>query len=147
MGEENKLAKIKSLRVKLLGDKIANAESGKIVKEKSFAFAIRIVKLRKYLVEEKKEFTLSGQLQDAGTSIGANVREAYRAESGPDFIHKLGVSLKECAESQFWLELLFVTSYITEQEFESMYTDAIALDKIITSIILTRKQNTGKSKK
>jgi four helix bundle protein len=87
---------------------------------------------------------MSAQLQDAGTSVGANVREAYRGESGPDFVHKLGVSLKECNESQYWLELLFATEYLTEVEFESMYVDALELDNIITSIILTKKRNMAK---
>ena len=127
-----------------MGVKAANAESGRIVKDKSFAFAVRIVKLREFLVKEKKEFSMSGQLQDAGTSIGSNIREAYRGESGADFVHKLGISLKECSESQFWLELLFTTNYLNEQEFESVYTDALELDKIITSIILTKKQNLKK---
>jgi four helix bundle protein len=136
--------KIKQLRVKYLGDKAANSESGKVVKAKSFAFAVRVVKLRQYLNKEKKEYSMSGQLQDAGTSVGSNIREAYRGESGPDFVHKLGVSLKECNESQYWLELLYATSYLTEAEFESIYVDALELDKIITSIILTKKSNLAK---
>ncbi len=133
-----------NLRIKYLGEKVANSESGKVVKAKSFAFAIRAVKLRQYLNQEKKEYSMSAQLQDAGTSVGANVREAYRGESGPDFVHKLGVSLKECNESQYWLELLFATEYLTEAEFESMYVDALELDNIITSIILTKKRNMAK---
>ncbi len=143
MGND-KLSKIKHLRIKYLGEKVANTESGKVVKERSFAFAVRVVKLRQYLNKEKKEYSLSGQLQDAGTSIGANVREAYRGESGPDFVHKMGVSQKECNESQFWLELLFATDYLTEAEFESIYTDALELDNIVTSIILTKKRNMAK---
>ncbi len=125
MNENEKYSKIKLLRLKQLGDKVANSESGKVVKEKSFAFAVRVVKLRQYLNKEKKEYSLSSQLQDAGTSIGANVREAYRGESGPDFVHKLGIGLKECNESQYWLELLFATDYLTESEFESMYVNAL----------------------
>ncbi len=142
--ENGKIYKIKQLRLKHLGEKVANSESGKVVKEKSFAFAIRGVKLKQYLNHEKKEFSMSGQLQRSGTSIGANVREAYRGESDPDFVHKLGVSLKECNESQYWLELLFAAEFVTEPEFESIYTDALALDNIITSIILTKKRNMTK---
>ncbi|MCF8247382.1 MAG: four helix bundle protein [Saprospiraceae bacterium] len=142
--ENGKINKIKQLRLKYLGEKVSNSESGKVVKEKSFAFAIRVVKLKQHLNKVKKEFSMSAQLQDSGTSIGANVREAYRGESNPDFVHKLGVSLKECNESQFWLELLFATEYITEAEFESIYADALALDNIITSIILTKKRNMTK---
>ncbi len=107
--EKRKINKIKQLRIRHLGEKVANSESGKVVQAKSFAFAMRVVELKQYLNQEKKEFTLSGQLQRSGTSIGANVREAYRGESDPDFVHKLGVSLKECNESQYWLELLFTT--------------------------------------
>jgi four helix bundle protein len=142
MGND-KLSKIKHLRIKYLGEKTANTESGKVVKERNFAFAVRVVKLRQYLNKEKKEYSLSGQLQDAGT-FGANVREAYRGESGPDFVHKMGVSQKECNESQFWLELLFAADYLTEAEFESIYTDALELDNIVTSIILTKKRNMAK---
>ncbi|MBK9014318.1 MAG: four helix bundle protein [Saprospiraceae bacterium] len=142
--ENGKIYKIKQLRLKHLGEKVANSESGKVVKEKSFSFAIRVVKLRQYLNQEKKEYSMSGQLQRSGTSIGANVREAYRGESDPDFVHKLGVSLKECNESQYWLELLFATEFVTESEFESIYTDALALDNIITSIILTKTNMTKK---
>ncbi|MBI5913807.1 MAG: four helix bundle protein [Bacteroidetes bacterium] len=144
MNLDDKLNKIKHLRSQQLGEKAANSASGKIVKEKSFAFAIRVVKLRQYLAQEKKEYSMSSQLQDAGTSIGANIREDYRGESGPDFVHKLGISLKECGESQYWIELLFATGYLTESEFESISTDALELDKIITSIILTKKQNMAK---
>jgi four helix bundle protein len=142
---DSKLEKIKHLRIKHLGEKVANTESGKVVKEKSFAFAIRVVKLRQYLNQEKKEYAMSSQLQDAATSVGANVREAYRGESGPDFIHKMAVSQKECNESQYWLELLFSTEYLTEPEFESIYIDALELDNIITSIILTKKRNMRKN--
>ena len=142
--EYEKLNKIKLLRIKHLGEKVGNTESGKVIKERSFAFAVRVVKLRQYLNKEKKEYSMSSQLQDAGTSVGANVREAYRGESGPDFVHKMAISQKECNESQFWLELLFATDYLAEAEFESIYKDALELDNIITSIILTKKRNMAK---
>lgn len=77
-----------------------------IIKQKTFQFAVRIVKLYKHIVEKKKEFVLSKQLLRSGTSIGANVREAHNAESDADFIHKLSIAQKECDESLYWLELL-----------------------------------------
>jgi four helix bundle protein len=111
-----------------------------IIKSKSFQFAVRIVKLYKYLVEHKKEFVLSKQLLRSGTSIGANVREALNAESDTDFIHKLAISQKEADESVYWLELLRETDYLTEIEFQSLNEDAIEVLKIIKSIIVTMKK-------
>ncbi|PKQ64974.1 hypothetical protein BZG02_03775 [Labilibaculum filiforme] len=118
--------------------------SKSIIKEKSFRFAIRIVKLYKYLISEKKEFVLSKQLLRSGTSIGANVGESQNAESKADFIHKLGIAQKETDESLYWLELLRETNYIADDEFTSMKSDASELLKIIRSIILTTKQNNKK---
>jgi len=112
-----------------------------ILRDKSFAFAVRIAKLYRYLVENKKEFVLSKQLLRSGTSIGANIREAYNAESKKDFIHKLAIAQKECDESLYWLELLNAIECISEKEFESLSTDCIELLKIIRSSILTTKIN------
>lgn len=110
-----------------------------IVKDKSFDFAIRIVKLYQYLSVEKKEFTLSKQLLRSGTSIGAMIREAEHAESKNDFIHKFAIAQKEANESVYWLELLKATDYLNEKEFENIYNDAIAILKLITSILKTSK--------
>lgn len=74
-----------------------------ILRDKSFAFAVRIAKLYRYLIENKKEFVLSKQLLRSGTAIGANIREAYNAESKKDFLHKLAIAQKECDESLYWL--------------------------------------------
>lgn len=112
-----------------------------IIRDKSFAFAIRIVKLYQYLVSNKKEFIMSKQILKSGTSIGANIREAYNAESDKDFIHKLGIAQKECDETAYWLELLYATDYLTESEFSSINNECSELLKIIRSIILTKKQN------
>ena len=76
------------------------------IREKSFAFAVRVVNLYKYLRAEKKEFVLSKQLLRSGTAIGALVREAEQAESKPDFVHKMSIALKEANESEYWLTLL-----------------------------------------
>jgi four helix bundle protein len=112
-----------------------------ILKEKSFAFAIRCVKLYRYLVKTNKEFVLSKQLLRSGTSIGANIREAQNAETPMDFIHKLGIAQKECDETMYWLELLHATEEIEQRMFDSMYKDATDILKMIKSSILTKKQN------
>ena len=110
-----------------------------VIKDKSFDFAIRIVKLYQYLCTEKKEFTLSKQLLRSGTSIGAMVKEAEHAESKNDFIHKFAIAQKEANESVYWLELLKATDYLNDKEFKNINTDAIAILKLITSIIKTTK--------
>jgi four helix bundle protein len=111
-----------------------------ILKEKTFAFAIRCVKLYQYLVETKKEFVISKQILRSGTSVGANYREAQNAESKSDFIHKLGIAQKECDESLYWLELLQATALIEQKMFDSIYKDAAELLKMIKSAILTAKE-------
>lgn len=111
--------------------------------EKSLLFAVRIVRLYRYLVEEKKEFVLSKQLLRAGTCPGAMIREAVNAESNSDFIHKLGIAQKEIAETEYWLELLFRTEYLSENEYKSIAKDSEELMKIIRSAILTLKRKRG----
>lgn len=116
--------------------------SDNIVKNKSFAFAIRIVNLYKKLCSERKEFIMSKQIMRSGTSVGANVREAVNAESKADFVHKLAIAQKECDESIYWLELLKETDYLKLDEYNSILNDAGELLRIIKSIIITTKQNT-----
>lgn len=111
-----------------------------VVKDKSFAFAVRVIRLSKLLVSDKQEFVLSKQLLRSGTSVGALVREAEHAESKPDFIHKMAIAQKECNETLYWLELLRETDYLSTQEFESINSDATELIKLITSIIKTSKE-------
>ena len=113
-----------------------------VVKDKSFAFALRIVKLHQYLTKEKKEYVLSKQLLRSGTAIGALVREAQQAESKADFIHKLAIALKEANETDYWLELLHQSGYIDLKGFQSISADAQELLKLLTSIIKTTKKNT-----
>ena len=115
-----------------------------VLKEKSFAFAVRIVNFHKYLVNEKKEYVLSKQLLRSGTNPGAMVREAFNAESDKDFIHKLSIGQKEIGETIYWIELLKATDYITETEFETLNKDAIEIMKLLTSSILTKKKNLRK---
>jgi four helix bundle protein len=111
-----------------------------ILLEKTFAFAIRIIRLYQYLINEKKEYVLSKQILKSVTSIGANSREAQNAESKMDFIHKLAIAQKEADETLYWLELLKATDYINETEFISLTNDCIEILKIIKSSILTTKQ-------
>ena len=111
-----------------------------VVKVKSFAFAVRIVKLYQYLCNDKKEFVISKQLLRCGTSVGAMVREAEHAESKADFKHKLGVAQKEINETIYWLELLKETSYLNTEQFISLNNDAIEIIKLLTSIIKTTKE-------
>ena len=111
------------------------------VKEKSFAFAIRIVNLHRILATEKKEFVLSKQLLRSGTAIGALVREAEQAESKPDFIHKMAIALKEANETEYWILLLRETNYLTVKESESILADTVELLKLLTSIIKSAKRS------
>lgn len=115
-----------------------------VVKTKSFSFALRIVKLYQFLNAEKKEFVLSKQLLRSGTAIGALVREAEQAESKPDFIHKLAIAQKEANETDYWLELLFQSGYLSEIQFQSLNIDILEINKILASIIITTKQNLKK---
>lgn len=109
--------------------------------DKSKEFAIRIVKLYKYLRDDKHEFILSKQLLRSGTSIGANLSEALYGVSRSDFLAKVFISLKECAETRYWLELLYKTDYLTDIEFTSIDNDCTELMKLLTSIVKTTREN------
>lgn len=111
------------------------------LKEKSFCFALRIIKLYKLLCTEQKEYVMSKQLLRSGTAIGALHRECEYAESKLDFIHKLGIAQKECNESLYWLELLNCANYITDADFIYLKEDAEELLKLITSSIKTAKSS------
>jgi four helix bundle protein len=114
-------------------------ESNSIIVTKSYSFAIDVVMLYKKLVE-KNEFILSKQLLRCGTSIGANVNEAISAESKKDFVHKLGIALKEARETVYWLKLLKDSNYLIQDAFEMNISKCSELIKILSSIILTTKQ-------
>lgn len=111
-----------------------------IIAAKSFAFAVRCVNLYKFLCEEKHDYVIGKQLLRSGTSIGANVKEAIRAVSKADFSAKMGISLKEASESEFWIELLADTGYITSQQAESILADCRELLKLLMSISKSSKQ-------
>ena len=106
-----------------------------ILQTKSYAFAKRIVKAYSYLTTEKGEYILSKQMLRSGTSIGANVKEALRGQSRPDFRAKMNIALKEASETEYWLELLFESEFINEQSFNSIIEDNRELIKILTSIV------------
>lgn len=107
------------------------------------AFAVRIVNLYKYLTETKKEFVLSKQILRSGTSVGANVAESECAISSDDFVAKIYIALKECAETEYWLELLKNTDFITQSQYESISVDCVELRKMLSSTTKTMKEKKG----
>lgn len=108
-----------------------------IIQTKSYAFAIRIIKVYKHLCENKKEFTLSKQLLKSGTSIGANIEEAIGGQSTKDFYAKLCISYKEARETKYWVRLLTDTNFLSKDESESLLTDIEEILKILGSILKT----------
>ena len=110
-----------------------------ILKDKSYAFAIRIVKLHQFLCDEKKEFVLSRHLIRSGTAIGALVREAEFGQSKPDFRSKMSIALKEANETEYWLNLLKDTGYLSEKMFSSIADDCIELIKLLIATVKTTK--------
>ena len=112
-----------------------------IIESKSFDFAVRIVKLYQYLCEEKKEFVLSKQLLRSGTSIGANVSEAQRGQSKPDFYAKLAISLKEANEARYWIRLLHATQYLSDKEYASLDTDINEIISILVAICNSKNKD------
>ena len=115
--------------------------SNNIIETKSFEFAVRIVNLYKHLSQEKKEFVLSKQLLRSGTSIGANVTEAEKAQTRPDFYTKMTIALKEANETHYWLRLLYRTEFLTSAEFKSIETDINEIVSILVSITKTVKES------
>lgn len=111
-----------------------------VLREKSYAFAIRIVKLHKFLCEEKREYVLSKQLLRSGTSIGALVREAEFGQSRADFRSKMAIALKEANETNYWLSLLKDTDYINEKMFQSMSADCLELVKMLVATVKTTQK-------
>ena len=114
--------------------------------EKSFVFALRIVKLYQHLSDKRKEFVLSKQILRSGTSIGANFEEAHGARSDLDFQSKISIAYKEARETSYWLRLLRASNYITEKQFNSIYPDCEELIKITTSIQLSMKNKINERK-
>ena len=115
-----------------------------ILEEKTYAFALRIIKAYNFLTQ-KNEFVLSKQLLRSGTSIGANCREATYAQSKMDFVNKLSIALKETNETIYWLELLHDSDYISDKSFSSIHDDGLEILKLLISIIKTSKNNIQKN--
>ena len=112
-----------------------------VIQNKSKTFAVRIIRMYKWLTQEQKEFVLSKQCLRSGTSIGANIREAINSQSKAEFIAKLQISIKEANETMYGLELLHETEYITRDIYDSLYHECVELFKLLTSIIKTTKSN------
>jgi len=110
-----------------------------VVKDKSFAFALRVVKLSRFLQEQKREFVISKQVLRSGTAIGALVREAEHAQSKADFISKMSIALKEANETDYWLDLLHQSEYLTPESHASIHPDIQELIKLLVSIVKTSK--------
>lgn len=108
-----------------------------IIKEKSFSFAVDVVKLYWVLVKEKNEYTLSKQMLRSGTSIGANVREGIRGISKSDFRFKMSIALKEANETEYWLELMMTSGVVSEQEIHKLLIECKELCKLLFSVVRT----------
>ena len=117
-----------------------NEAKDNIIVSKSYAFSLEIITIYKRLIFEKKEYVLSKQILRSGTSIGANIHEAVASESKKDFIHKLGISVKEARETSYWRNLLKDSEYITQLEFDKLNKSCDEIIRILNSIILTTKQ-------
>lgn len=116
-------------------------QSPLLVKSKNFA--LKIIKVCNDVKSKKRESVITNQLIRSGTSIGANIREAFYGHSKADFIAKLQIALKECSESEYWLELLIESGYYDDN---SIINDCIELKKILISSIKTAKSNNNKAK-
>lgn len=113
--------------------------SDNIIQDLTFNFAVRIVKFYKHLVDNEKVYVLSKQVLRSGTSIGANVRESIHAQSTADFISKLCIALKEADETEYWLELMYASEIINEQEFNSLSSDTKQIIGTLVKIIKSKK--------
>lgn len=111
-----------------------------ILKDKSSAFALRSIKPFQYLTSEQKEYVLSKQLLRSGTSIGANIEEAFQGESKSDFIHKLAIANKEAFETHYWLRLLRDSNILTPVQAESLLKECDELQRMLVSAIKTSKK-------
>lgn len=112
-----------------------------VIKTKSFAFALRVVKLAQYLQKEKQEYVLSKQVLRSGTSVGALVREAEHAQSKADFISKMSIALKEANETEYWIDLLHQSDYISTDSYDSLHPDIEELLKLLVSIVKTSRNS------
>ena len=116
------------------------------IQDLAYDFACRIIRLYQYMTEDSiyKEYIMSKQVIRSGTSIGANVREAQHAQSDADFLSKMQISLKECNETDYWLQLLHDNGYLNDAQFDSINTDRVRLHKLLNAIVSTTRRKIGK---
>ena len=119
------------------------AVKGSVVRDKSFAFAVRVVRLCQHVQQEKREHVLSKQLLRSGTAIGALIREADQAESRAGFVHKMSIALKEANESEYWIQLLKETGYIDARGAESIGSDLTEILKLLVAIVKKNREIMG----
>jgi len=112
-----------------------------VVADKSFGFAVRVVRMYKYLCDDKREFVLSKQFLRSGTSIGANIREGLQAQGKKDFLSKINIALKEANETVYWIELLYATGYINVKQKTSIFNDCNEIISMLVAIVKTTKKN------
>lgn len=117
-----------------------NEAKENIIVSKSYSFALKVIEVYKFLIGTKKEFVLSKQFLRCGTSIGANIHEAIGSESKKDFIHKLGIALKEARETSYWIRLLSDSQFITQEQATNLNSNCEEIIRILNSIILTTKE-------
>lgn len=122
-----------------------NENKDNIIVKKSYSFALEIIKIYKFLINEKKEYVISKQMLRSGTSIGANIHEAIASESKKDFIHKLGITVKEARETSYWLNLSKDSDYVSDEQFKNLNSNCDEVIRILNSIILTTKERYFKS--
>ena len=127
------------MRNSQLNERLIFMKDNNAVLDKSKTFALRTMRLFKYLSDNYRIAPVANQILKSGTSIGANAREAVRAQSKPDFYSKLNIALKESSETEYWLEILFESGYISREQFDSMYSDCKELTKLLTAITKTQK--------
>ena len=116
------------------------------LREKSRLFAYRIIRLNFYLTDKKREYIISKQVMRSGTSVGANIFEAKYGQSKPDFISKMSIALKETSETEYWFDLLRFGGYITQFQFDSLYSDAEEIKSMLISTINTAKKSLEQEK-
>jgi four helix bundle protein len=132
---------IASSQLRIENEELNMVKNTNPVQEKSYAFAIRIVKLYRHLSVHQKEFVLSRQLLRSGTSIGANIEEAIGGQSRADFASKMSIAYKESRETRYWLRLLKDTAYLTPKEYDSIAAEADELCRLLSSILITTRQS------
>ena len=116
------------------------------IQDLTYDFSCRIIRLYQYLTEDTKykERIMSKQLFRSGTSIGANIREAQHAQSDADFLSKMQISLKECNETEYWLQLLHDNGYLNDLQYNSINIDRVRIHKLLNSIVSTTRRKIGK---